>query len=418
MRKIIVVTHAGGSPHHGPNMRWYFLGQAMKHRGVEVEIVSSTSFHKYLNPPDIHGGFESRRIDGLVYHWVKSRPYRNRGPAQVFNQLEFTLRCFMLAASIAERRPDLVVASSPHPFVVYPARAIAERSGADFVFEVRDLWPEILLEAGGFSRMHPYILLLKAAERFAVKHASTIVSVKPGEGEYFEREYGLDPKRFFYAPNGFFPPSFSSSGGALPEAVRAARNEYSFLIGYVGALSAYYDLERLVGLAEHLRDRRGVGFVVVGQGERRNPLIRQAERLGLDNIRFVDAIPRRDVPAVLDCMDACYVGLEDLALHRYGVSCNKIYEYMYAARPIIGSYRAGHDPVGRAGCGFVAPPGEYDALARGVDALVADPGLAAEYGRRARKYFDENHDFRIVSSGLVDRFFGREATDNVQAKKA
>ncbi len=402
-RKIVVITHAGGSPRHGPNMRWYYLGQALRELRVDVEIVSSSWFHKYMHPPVIGRSPETEIIDGLHYHWIKTRPYRNRGAAQVLNQLEFTLGCYRAAALIVSRGPDVVVASSPHPLVVYPAVAVAAKAGSEFVFEVRDLWPELLIELGNFGRTHPYMLLLKAAERFGVRKASTIVSVKPGDVEYFEQEYGGVRDRFAYVPNGFLP---MSPAGEPPPAVEQARRRYSFLIGYVGALSAYYGLDRLLELACRLRHRSGIGIVVAGQGDRKESLVAKAAELGLENVHFVGSIPRREVPAALDCFDACYVGLEDLAVHRYGVSCNKIYEYMHAARPVIGSYRAGHDPVRAAGCGFSAPPGDYDSLVKGIEALMETPQLAFEYGRRARAYFDEHHDFRIVAADLARRLFG------------
>jgi glycosyltransferase involved in cell wall biosynthesis len=382
-------------------MRWYYLGQALHPLGVDVEIVSSSSFHKYSSPPAIGAPYETQDVNGLTYHWLKTRPYRNRGVAQVINQIEFIARCYAFATHLAKYRPDVVIASSPHPLVNFPARAIAKKSGANFVFEVRDLWPEVLLELGSFRRSHPYILALKAAERYGVKYADRVISVKPGDGDYFASEYELPSQRFSYVPNGFLP---EDSDSPAPQVIQRLRGSYYFLIGYVGALSTYYNLDHLLELARRFRDRSDVGFVVVGKGERFETLQRRASEMSLEHFYLLGSIPKSEVPNTLTYFDAGYVGLADVGVHRYGISCNKIYEYMYAGKPIIGSYRAGYDPVAAAGCGFVAPPGDYDPLVRGIERLIDEPGLSADMGKKARSYFDSHHDFRVVARRLKEMF--------------
>lgn len=407
MKKILVITHAGGSPNHGPNMRWYYLGQALRSLDVNVEIVSSSTFHKYISPPKVTEPYEVQDVNGLTYHWLKTRPYQGRGVAQVVNQFEFIGRCYSYGSRLAESRPDVVVASSPHPLVNFPACFIASKSGARFVFEVRDLWPEVLLELGRFGRVHPYILLLKAAERYGVRNADRVISVKPGDGDYFATRYGLPAEFFSYVPNGFYPEGHSSRS---PRIIQRLRRNYPFLLGYVGGLSAYYALDHLVELACRFRERPDVGFVVVGSGDRLDSLRKIVGEKGLEHFHLLGAMPKSDVAATLDCFDAGYVGLADVGIHRYGISCNKIYEYMFAGKPIIGSYRAGYDPVVEARCGFVASPGDYDPLVRGIQMLIDDPEYANRLGNRARAYFDVHHDFRVVARRLKELLLPEESS--------
>ena len=399
---MLVITHAGGSPIHGPNMRWYYLGQALRDMGVEVEIVSSSSFHKYIAPPVVQNPVETEVVNGLKYHWIKTRPYHGRGFAQVRNQAEFVGGCYRAVKYLSDRQPDFVVASSPHPLVVFPAQAVAKRAGARFIYEVRDLWPEVLIELGGFRRWHPYILALGTAEHYGVKHSDLVISVKPGDGEYFQDRYDLSETSFAYVPNGFLA---EKTQVAAPEALRELRDRYSFIIGYTGALSAYYGLEHLLELARLLQHRSVVGFVIVGKGDLAEALRKGAEQSGLKNLHLVGAVPKVQVGPILETFDACYVGLADLEVHRYGISCNKIYEYMFTAKPIIGSYRAGYDPVADADCGFVAAPGDYAPLVRGIGSLIEQPELAREMGERGREYFKRNHDFKVIARRLNEMLF-------------
>ncbi len=393
-KRVLVITHAGGSPWHGPNMRWYYLGEALKPLGVDVEIVSSSSFHKYITPPDTTEPYQTEQVGSLTYHWLRTRPYTSRGLSQVRNQAEFVFSCYRHIGRLRERRPDVVVASSPHPFVVYPAVSIAKQCDAAFFYETRDLWPAILLELGSFRPWHPYIVALRRAERYAVRHATRILSVKPGDYEYFADEYGLREQQFVYLPNGFLP---GETDAGVPDAITQLRSRYPILLGYVGGVSAYYGLEDMVELARRFASDARVGFVVVGKGDRAEAISALVKSAGITNFHLAGVVEKALVPAVLNALDICYVGLRDLAIHRYGISCNKIYEYMFAAKPILGSYRAGYDPVGEAGCGFVVPPGDYESLAAKLRILVEDPTLRETLGRKGRTYFDEHHDFEKVA---------------------
>ena len=398
----MLLTHAGGSPHHGPNMRWYYLGQALKEHNIQVDIVSSSSFHKYINPPAIDQSLETQEIDGLTYHWVKTGSYKGRGIHQVRNQLEFVAKTWLHAGKLSQLQPDIVVASSPHPFVVYPAVSIARRAKARFFYEVRDLWPAILLELGSFSRRHPYILANKAAESYAVKHAEKVLSVKPGDFDYFANEYALPKNRFAYIPNGFLPDEQPSQA---PDAVTRLRERYSILVGYAGAVSSYYSLEDMVELADQFRDRKDVGFVVVGGGDREQAIQELAQARQLDNFHMIGKIPKLEVPATLQLFDICYVGLEDLDIHKYGISCNKIYEYMYAEKPIIGSYVAGHDQITAARCGTSVKPGNPRQLGAALLEMVDNESQRIELGRNGRLFFDQTHHFSRVASELVQKVF-------------
>ena len=397
MMRILVMTHAGGSPSHGPNMRWYYLAQALKQIGVNVEIVSSSSFHKYTSPPVVHAGYSTEEVNGIKYHWLKTRPYSRRGFPQVVNQLEYVVGCYRFYQHFLNYQPDIVLASSPHPLVVFPARKIAKKCNARLVYEVRDLWPEVLLELGSFGRWHPYILMLKFAERYGLKCSDHIISVKPGDYDYFNKEYNLPAERFSYIPNGFLP---ETSLHSAPEVVHSIRSRYHFLLGYVGALSVYYGLDRLISLAKQFRGDKDIAFVIVGKGDHDEKLRLMVDKSGLDNVFFTGQISKLQVSATLAEFDACYVGLEDVGVHQYGISCNKIYEYMHAGKPIIGSYSAGYDPVKAAHCGFVAPPGDYSSLVDAIKRLMVHPENAQLLGKNGREYFDANHNFQVVADKL------------------
>lgn len=400
LRRLLAVVHAGGSPHHGPNTRWYYLGQALQRRGIEVEVVSSSSFHKYFSPPSVSTPLQQERIDGLTYHWIRTRHYRGRGLGQLANQWDFVRGCLRTAKALANRRPDLVVAVSPHPFTAIAADRIARLADVPLVFEIHDLWPQVLVELGRISAWHPYALALSAAERRAVGRADRVVSLKPGDVEYLVERYCFERSRFTHSPNGVLP--VAGHVGDPPDSFLNLRKRYPILVGYVGAISSYYRLERLADLAASFVQRSDIGFVVVGKGDRRDHLAARTHELGLKHLHLVDAVPPATVPAILDRLDIGYVSLADLPLHRFGVSCTKIAEYMRAGLPILGAYRAGYDPVADSGCGLTFPPDDLEGLAGGLRRLASDPNLRSTMATRSKNCFEEVYDIDVVAGKLLE----------------
>lgn len=396
----MIVTHAGGSPHHGPNMRWYHLANALRAKRVAVEIVSASYFHKYFAPPEVTDNLTHEDIDSVPYHWIKTTVYAGGALSRLKNQVQFVHGCYHHTRALADPGIDYVVASSPHPLVVFPARRIAKLSGAKFIFEIRDLWPLILNEANGMSLNHPYAKLMGVAERYGVKHADLVMSVKPGDIDYLDEKYSLERSRFHYSPNGFLPGNRIAP--AAPGIIDVCRGK-KFVIGYVGGLSAVYELSHLIDTARRFQGDQDIAFVIAGKGDQDAEL--RAEAADLDNVYFSGPVPNTSVPAVLQQFDACYVGLRTMPMNKYGISSNKIYEYMHAGKPIVASYRIGHDPVQEVQCGLVSDPGDIDELEAAIRTLATDADLCADMGRRARAYFDAHHDFSTVADKLATEVF-------------
>lgn len=404
---VVILSHGGGSPYHGPNMRWYYLGLALRDLGCKVTIVSSAFFHKYHKLPRIDGDATHEVIDGIQYVWLKTRPYQRR-LHQVFNQLQFSFKAYRYAVSdIIPKDADVVVASSPHPFVIYAANRLARQQKAPLVYEVRDLWPLVIRDLSGAPAWHPYLLLLKFTEWFAVRKANVVASVKPGDKDYFRKTYTFNEQRFFYAPNGFYVdkvreaslPYDEDNVDGCPGA-----SESPFVVGYVGALSSYYGIDELIEAARLLKNDRQIQFRIVGGGEDLERLRAVAEQYELTNIEFVGPVPKSDVARELQGFDACYVGLKDVAANRYGISCNKLFEYMHAAKPVIASYKTDYDPVEFAECGITVPPGQPAKIADAVSRLKGDPALCRQLGEAGARYFSDNHEFSVVAKKYYDLF--------------
>ena len=396
--KVVVFHHASGSPDIGPNLRWFYMANALSDHGVEVVVIGASYFHKYINPPKLNGIVSETNANKFKQVYLKCFRY-DGVVGRVLNQVYFGFYSLLYASFNCEMKSaDVVVCSSPPPFSIMSAVVVKWRSHAKLVFEVRDLWPKILVELserkgwGGFK-------LLSLLEKFAVNKSDAIVSVKPGDIEYFNNEYGYDTANFFYIPNGYAP----NHENDVCDLSVYSKLQFSdrMIVGYVGAISDYYRLDDLVQVAERLQDTP-VDFVIAGSGRDLISLIEMAKSKCLSNIHFIGRIDKSCVIPLIQKFDICFVGLKDVDSNSYGVSCNKLYEYMYMSKPIIASYRTLFDPVTDAQCGFTCNPGDVHELESRLRLLISDEHMRFQMGKNAYDYFTRNHNFDVIVRKFIE----------------
>jgi glycosyltransferase involved in cell wall biosynthesis len=142
--------------------------------------------------------------------------------------------------------------------------------------------------------------------------------------------------------------------------------------------------------------------VLVGGGDQKSALVREADRRGLSNVSFVDPIPKREVPAWLARADACLLPYQDRELFA-GALPNKVFDYLGAGRPIVVAAPEGELTrlVREAGCGLAAPPEDGAALAEAVRRLAADRAGAEAMGAAGAAYARQRYDRRALAARFV-----------------
>jgi len=133
------------------------------------------------------------------------------------------------------------------------------------------------------------------------------------------------------------------------------KKKENFIIGYAGAIGIANALDTLLDAAVLLKEKKVV-FVIVGSGASTEQLKRRVSSENINNLFIMDAIKKTQVPVFLKSCDILYIGWRKQSLYRFGISPNKIFDYMLASRPILHSVEAGNDPVTEAGCGITVSP--------------------------------------------------------------
>ncbi len=397
---ILYIEHYAGSPVHGMEFRPYYMAKRWVRMGYRVIIVAASFSHVRKANPKVSAAVTKETLDGITYLWLKTPEYSGNRGGRVINMVVFVYRILRLRrrlASIPSVRA--VIASSTYPLDIYPAYLIARRARARLIFEVHDLWPLSPVELGGYSRNHPFIFVMQRAEDFAYRRSNHVVSMLPKTLPHMVR-HGLDAAKFAYIPNGIDPEETGSEAAEAPAALEQIPRG-KFIVGYAGALGIANSLECFVQAAEALREVPDIHFVIVGAGPEAERLIRMASERRVTNLTFLSPVSKKQVISVIKRFDVCYIGLKRSSLFRFGISPNKLFDYMYSGRPILQAIEAGHDPVGEAGCGLSVEPDNSAAVAEAVMRFYRmTPQMRNAMGERGRQFVLANHTY----DRLAERF--------------
>lgn len=403
---ILLINHYAGSPRHGMEYRPYYLAREWVRAGHAVTIVAASTSHVRTQAPAIMGDYTEEVLDGIRYVWLRTPDYAGNGPRRVLNIAAFLRQLARYKGQItAPAQPHAVIASSTYPLDMAPARRIARKAGARLIFEVHDLWPLSPIELGGMSPRHPFIVWMQWGENFAYRHCDRVVSMLPKAEEHM-RAHGLAPGKFVYIPNGIDVAEWRAFCAPLPPehaaCLESLRAEGRFLVGYAGAHGLANALHTILEAAAQMRDQP-VTFVMVGQGPEKEALQARAAQEGLTNVVFLPTVPKNAIPALLDQMDALYIGLKRVSIFRFGISPNKLMDYMMAAKPILLAIEAGNDLVAESGCGISILPEDAGAITQAVLQLRSRTQAEREaMGACGKAYVLRYHDYTALATQFLE----------------
>jgi glycosyltransferase involved in cell wall biosynthesis len=290
---------------------------------------------------------------------------------------------------------DIVWGTSPPLPQVFTAWLLARLKGAKFLFEVRDLWPAFAIQLGVLR--NPFLVWLALLlEGFLYRRADRLVVNSPGFIRHLESR-GAQREKIVLIRNGVDPTMFDpASDGAAFRARHGLSNRFVAL--YAGAHGLSNDLTVLLDAAGLLRGDPRIRFLLVGDGKEKSRLIAYAAERKLENVLFLQPVPKQEMAEVLAASDCGIAILKPIPL--YGTTYpNKVFDYMAAGRPVVlaidGVIRK---VVEEGGAGIAVPPGDPKALAGAIRRLADDPSGSKAMGSRGRTTVER--DFSREAQGL------------------
>jgi glycosyltransferase involved in cell wall biosynthesis len=314
--------------------------------------------------------------------------------------MRYALRSVMLAL---RERYDVVLASSTPLTAALPGIAARWLRRKPFVFEVRDLWPE-LPRAMGVIRNPVVLLLLSGLELVAYRSAVRCVALSPGIAQGIVRR-GIAPGRVVTIPNAADLDLFRSDP-AVPLPDLPGVQPGDFVAAFTGAHGIANGLGAVLDAAAVL-ERRGVRHIrllFIGDGREKPALEARARAEGLAQCHFMDPLPKRDLAQLL-CRRV-NVGLMILAnvpAFYFGTSPNKFFDYLASGLPVLVNYPGWMaDMVTTEGLGRTVPPDDPAAFADALCEMSDNAGALAEMRRRSRALAERQFARDTLARELID----------------
>lgn len=387
---IWIFNHHALTPDMSGGTRHYDFAKELIKRGHNVTIVAS-SFHysQYQEMKEYRDkNYLIEDVDGIKFIWIQTPPYFGNGISRVKNMLSYTFTVLNRIPKLNLQRPDIILGSSVHLFAVWAAYRLSKRYKTPFVMEVRDLWPQTLIDMG-ISKWHPFIVVLGYLEKYLYKKADKIISNLPYAYDYIGRFVEKD--KFIWISNGVD----ISNIKYLPR-----KKSEKFIISYTGAIGVANNLQSLLDVAKELQEKKDIFFRIVGDGAQKEKLKFFVEENNLQNVTIENSVPKNQISDILQESDLLYISLKDSPLYKYGISLNKFFDYMASGRVIIYIGNSKNNLIKDADAGYTILPNDINALKVAIlEIYNLSNSERNTIGMKLREYAIENYSIE----GLVNK---------------
>jgi lipopolysaccharide/colanic/teichoic acid biosynthesis glycosyltransferase/glycosyltransferase involved in cell wall biosynthesis len=397
--KILYVHQYFATPSGSAGTRSYELGRALVRAGHQVHIVcaSGERADTGLSGPHVNGRRDGV-VDGLqVTEFALGYSNADSIATRARKFVVYALRAIGVALT---ERYDLIFATSTPLTAALPGIAAKVFRRKPFVFEVRDLWPELPRAMG---MKNPWALgAMSVLERSAYAAADRVVALAPGIAEGVART-GYPLGRIETVPNACDLPLFDGAEPVPPSQVWPDRiGAGDFVAVFAGAHGRANGLDAVVAAARELeaRGRTDIKLLLIGTGSEKPRL--EVEAAGVSTLVFADPINKTKLASVLRGADLGLQILADVRAFYRGTSPNKFFDYLAAGRPVLINYPGWlAEYVQGEQCGWVVPPGRADLFADALIEAADHRDEAQARGRRARALAERDFDRERLAGRFV-----------------
>ena len=398
MKNIWIINQHANTPEMPGHTRQYEIAEGLYKKNWNIDIFSS-DFNLSKRKFYFLKNFEfckSENIRGINWHWLRVFPYKKNNWRRYINIFSFSLHLFFKLLinisyeSLFKKSPQIIVASSPQLPAAFTSLLIAKIFKKPFVLEIRDLWPQVLIDQGGRNSSSFFIKVLTFMEKFLYKNACHIIVLAKGSKKYIQEKGGLE---ISWLPNGPNLKEFRSK--FIDKEPEEFTFSEPFRIYYTGAHGEANSLHTIIDAARIL-EQLPIVFILIGDGPEKNNLIEYSK--GLKNVIFKDPVPKNQITYILKDANAVLITLKNVKLFQYGVSPNKLYDAYALSKPVITNVPGDiNNEVKEHNLGVTAKPENPKDLADAIKQLFQkSPEERKQIARNARNIAEKTYSREII----------------------
>ncbi len=344
--------------------------------------------------------WQTEIIEGI--HVIRVWSYITANEGFIMRSLDYL--SFMITATVASlfiKKIDVVIGTSPQFFTVCAAYVVSLLKRTPWVFELRDIWPESIKAVGSMSDGTLYRSLEKL-ELFLYRKSTRIVALT----QSFKKELisrGIRAQKIDVVTNGvdlsLFKPRNKNDG-----LLKKLGMENCFIAGYIGTIGMAHGLQTLLEAAEILQRTPGgesIHILILGDGAKKDTLKKMALLKQLQNITFIDAVPKSEVSEYWSLLDLSIIHLKKDPLFEKVIP-SKLFECIGMGIPVLhGVLGESAEIVKRLHIGVTVMPENPQILAEELLFLSGDPKVLREMQKACRSSAEQFDRSRLALNMLL-----------------
>lgn len=306
---------------------------------------------------------------------------------RAFNMLSFSISSFL--GIVFTKKRDVYMLSSPPLFCTFTASIACILIGRPFIAEIRDLWPESLIQMGVLSNSL-VIKVMQMMEKFVYLKAEKIIVLTQGIADGITKT-GIPEDKIVLIPCSVNTENIHPNEEDANNLRTMHTWEDKCIILYFGALGEANNLEVVIKAAQKLKNNNKILFLLIGDGIKKKDYQKQITTLDLNNIKILPSVPKNDASAYISMADICLVTLKEIGIFK-GAIPTKLIDYMACAKPVLcGVDGEAKHIVERANSGVFFRPNDEDDLVDKILNLLDNKKTMQIYGKNGLQYIKKYH---------------------------
>ena len=398
--KLLILTQYFPPEVGAPQNRLYELAVRLQKRGVDVSVLTAMPNYPQM---EIYEGYRGKdyvyeEMDGLKVHRSSIYVTKERAVrARLKNYFSFAWSAYKVGKKKITD-VDYILCESPPLFLGITAWLLKRNKNAKLIFNVSDLWPESAEKLGIVTNR----VLLWAAyklEAFLYKRSDLITGQTQGIVKSIVSRF--PDKKVFWLPNGVDPGYYSGSSVSSDWRARNGFAPDDFILLYAGIIGHAQGLEVILKAAEKLKHEPKIKFVLLGEGPEKEKLLKMKSELRTDNVVFLEAVGKKEMPSVINAIDAAVVPLKRLDIFK-GAIPSKVFENMAMKKPLLlgveGEAKELFIDDAKAGLAFI--PEDVNDLAAKAVQMKNDPVALIQMGTNGFHYVNQKFNRDKIAEDL------------------
>lgn len=390
--------------------RHYWFAKYLIREGYKPTIFCANTRHGSGDGIEIADGkYIKMTTDSIPFVFVKTVDCNGSNLKRIENMMRFSWNLYAKANEYTKYngKPDVIVASSVHPLTLVAGIKIAKRLGVPCICEIRDLWPESLIDYGFLKRNGIIAKILYQGEKWIYKSADRLIFTMEGGKDYiiekgWDKKHNgpIDLNKVHHINNGIDLDAFDYNEEKYVLYDQDLKDSATFKVIYTGSIRLVNNVEKVIDVAKLLKEQN-IKFLIWGDGDQLENLRKSVEKEQIENVRFKGVVDKKYIPFITSRAQLNIAFGGNMSLFRFGTSMNKMFDYFASGKPTLVTFKMGYSLLEKYGSGIELHDSSAEMIARSIMYFKnLDEMAYNEYCKNARQAAEE-YSYKNLTNLLI-----------------